>query len=105
MREEYNSVLPTPTEADKIGCFGRYRYISKTQILADRLVYLYFSLFDNTLVLTRQHYSLVLISGIMTELAIFFRHLTPSEPGGFTFRTCMSHFISIALQLHHSPAD
>jgi len=32
MREEYNSVLSTPTEADKI---GRYRYIGKTQISAD----------------------------------------------------------------------
>jgi len=29
MREEYNSALSTPTEADKIGCFGRYRYIGK----------------------------------------------------------------------------
>jgi len=34
MREEYNSVLSTPTEADKIGQFGRYRYIGKTQISA-----------------------------------------------------------------------
>jgi len=32
MREEYNSVLSTPTEADKIGRFGRYQYIGKTQI-------------------------------------------------------------------------
>jgi len=32
MREEYNSVLSTPTEADKIGRFRRYRYIGKTQI-------------------------------------------------------------------------
>jgi len=37
MRKEYNSVLSTPTEADKIGRFGRYRYIGETQIL----VYLY----------------------------------------------------------------
>jgi len=29
MREEYNSVLSTPTEADKFGRFGRYRYIGK----------------------------------------------------------------------------
>ena len=35
MREEYNSVLSTLTEADKIGRFGRYRYIGKTQISAD----------------------------------------------------------------------
>jgi len=35
MREEYNSVLSTPTEADKIGHFCRYRYISKTQISTD----------------------------------------------------------------------
>jgi len=34
MREEYNSVLSTLTEADKIGRFGRYRYIGKTQISA-----------------------------------------------------------------------
>jgi len=34
MREEYNSVLSTPAEADKIGRFGRYRYIGKTQISA-----------------------------------------------------------------------
>jgi len=34
MREEYNSVLSTPTEADKIGRFGRYRYIGETQISA-----------------------------------------------------------------------
>jgi len=32
MREEYNSVLSTPIEADNIGCFGQYRYIGKTQI-------------------------------------------------------------------------
>jgi len=31
MREKYNSVLSTPTEADKIGRFGRYRYIGETQ--------------------------------------------------------------------------
>jgi len=37
MREEYNSVLPTPTEADKISCFSQYQYIRKTQIS----VYLY----------------------------------------------------------------
>jgi len=47
MREEYNSILSTPAEADKIGCFGRYRCIGKTQILtqyigqADISVYLY----------------------------------------------------------------
>jgi len=35
MREEYNNVLSTPTEADKIGRFGRYRYIGKTQISAN----------------------------------------------------------------------
>ena len=35
MRDEYNRVLSTPTEADKIGRFGRYRYIGKTQISAD----------------------------------------------------------------------
>jgi len=35
MREEYTSVLPIPTEADKIGRFGRYQYIGKTQISAD----------------------------------------------------------------------
>jgi len=29
MREEYNSVLSTPTEADHIGGFGRYRYQSR----------------------------------------------------------------------------
>jgi len=29
MREEYNSVLSTLTEADNIGRFGRYRYIGK----------------------------------------------------------------------------
>jgi len=32
VHEEYNSVLSTPTEADFIGQFGRYQYISKTQI-------------------------------------------------------------------------
>jgi len=48
MCEEYNSVLSTPFEADKIGCFGRYRYIGKTLIStqyigqADILVYLLF---------------------------------------------------------------
>jgi len=40
MREENNSVLTRPTEADKIGRFGRYRYIGKTQISADISVYL-----------------------------------------------------------------
>jgi len=30
MHEEYNSVLSTPTEADKIGRFRWYRYIGKT---------------------------------------------------------------------------
>jgi len=34
MREEENSVLSTPSEADKIGRFGQYRYIGKTPILA-----------------------------------------------------------------------
>jgi len=34
MCEEYNSVLSTPTEADKISSFGRYRYIIETQISA-----------------------------------------------------------------------
>jgi len=34
MREEYNRVLSTPAEIDKIGRFGRYRYIDKTQISA-----------------------------------------------------------------------
>jgi len=42
MREEYNKVLSTPTEADKISHFGRYRYINKTQISADILVILYY---------------------------------------------------------------
>jgi len=47
MCEECNSVLLTPTEADKIGHFGQYRYIGKTQISAiyigqgDISVYLY----------------------------------------------------------------
>jgi len=44
MREEYNSVLSTPIEADNIGRFGRYRYIGKTQISADISVDLYFIL-------------------------------------------------------------
>jgi len=45
--EEYNSVCSRPTEADKIGPFGQYRYIGKIQILAryigdaDVSVYLY----------------------------------------------------------------
>jgi len=34
MREEYNSVLSTPTEADKVDHFGRHRYIDETQISA-----------------------------------------------------------------------
>ena len=34
MHEEHNSVLSTPAEADKIGYYGRYRYIGKTQISA-----------------------------------------------------------------------
>jgi len=42
MREEYNSVLSTPTEADTVGHFGLYRYIGETQISADILVDLYF---------------------------------------------------------------
>jgi len=29
MCEEYNSVLSTPAEADKIGRFGRHRYIGQ----------------------------------------------------------------------------
>jgi len=39
MREEYNIVLSTTTDADKFGRFGRY--IGKTQILADISVDLY----------------------------------------------------------------
>ena len=35
MDEEYNNALSTFTETDKIGHFGRYRYIGKTQISAD----------------------------------------------------------------------
>ena len=38
MREEYNSVLSKPTEADNIGHFGCYHYIGETQILA-RTIY------------------------------------------------------------------
>jgi len=34
MHEEYKSVLSTPTEADKIGHFGRSRYIGETLISA-----------------------------------------------------------------------
>jgi len=34
MREECNSILSRPTEADKIGRFGRYRNIDETQISA-----------------------------------------------------------------------
>jgi len=34
MHEEYSSVLSTPTEANKIGCFGQYRYVGETQVLA-----------------------------------------------------------------------
>jgi len=30
VREEYNSILSTPTKANEIGRFGQYRYISKT---------------------------------------------------------------------------
>jgi len=41
MREEYNSTLSTPTKADNISRFGRYRYIGKTQISADISVYPY----------------------------------------------------------------
>jgi len=37
MGEECNSVLLIPTEADKIGRFGRYGYIGETQI-SDRYV-------------------------------------------------------------------
>ena len=32
MLEVYTSILSTPAEADKIGRFGRYRYIGETQI-------------------------------------------------------------------------
>ena len=35
MREEHNSVLSTPAEVDKIGYYGRYQYIGKTQLSAD----------------------------------------------------------------------
>jgi len=34
MREEYNSVLTTPTEANEFNHFGQYQYIGKTQISA-----------------------------------------------------------------------
>jgi len=34
MHEEYNSVLSTPTEVNKISCLGWYRYIGETQISA-----------------------------------------------------------------------
>jgi len=36
MREEYKSVLSTPTVADNISRFGRYRYIGKAQISVGR---------------------------------------------------------------------
>ena len=32
MREEYNNILTTPTEAYFIGRFGQYRYIIKAHI-------------------------------------------------------------------------
>ena len=35
MCKEYNSVLSTPTEANKISYCCQYRYIGKTQISAD----------------------------------------------------------------------
>ena len=35
MREESNSILSTTTVADKIGRFGRFRYIGETQISVD----------------------------------------------------------------------
>jgi len=37
MHEGYNSILSKTTKADKIGHFGRYRYIGKTQISVDLL--------------------------------------------------------------------
>ena len=40
MQEEYNSVLSAPNKADKIGHFARYWYIGKTQISAEKSVYL-----------------------------------------------------------------
>jgi len=43
MREEYSSVLSTPTEADKIGRFGWYRYIGKSQICARPIIYQWIS--------------------------------------------------------------
>jgi len=48
MREEYNSVLSTPTEADKIGHFGRYRYIGKIKISA-RPIYRLISSYNKVL--------------------------------------------------------
>jgi len=48
MREEYNSVLSTPTEADKIGHFGRYRYIGKIKISA-RPIYRLISSYNEVL--------------------------------------------------------
>jgi len=47
MHEEYNSILTTTAEANKIGWFDRYWYISKTQISAwyiQLVVYPYFNL-------------------------------------------------------------
>jgi len=38
MCEECNNVLSTSGEADKISCFGRYQYISKTQISARQYI-------------------------------------------------------------------
>jgi len=35
MDEEYNNVLLTSTEVEKIGHFGRYQYICKNQISAN----------------------------------------------------------------------
>jgi len=57
MREEYSSVLSTPTEADKIGRFGRYRYIGKTQMSA-RPIYRSISSADLSLNLLRENISL-----------------------------------------------
>jgi len=35
MRQEFYSILSTPGEADKIGHFGQYQYIGKTQTSAN----------------------------------------------------------------------
>jgi len=54
MCEEYNNVLSTPAEADKIVRFGRYQYISKTQTSAK----LYIGLTLNTTLNCLQHISI-----------------------------------------------